>query len=255
MTAGSGSCGFHSRAYRQRWEKCTACDSVYTSCPARSHICTSIAGTAGEGDVIAPKELAELGIANGAPKPLDGEIKEELDPLAPEGVAGNVEPNAAAEAEEDVTAARGFTDFPCANGAPKPLDGAIKEELDPLAPEGVAGNVEPNAAAEAEEDVTAAKGLTDFGCANGADGFTVPKPPNGAPPPHNPGAAAPKPLDGEMKEELDPIAPNGVAGNENPNERNPLLAAAEFPKPAEAAPKPMLARLEESAGAEALCPP
>jgi hypothetical protein len=104
---------------------------VYTSCPARSHICTSIAGTAGEGDVIALKELVELGIANGAPKPLDGEIKEELDPLAPEG----------------------------------------------------------------------------------------------------------------------------VAGNENPSEKGPLLAAAEFPKPAEAAPKPMLARLEESAGAEALCPP
>ncbi len=120
MTAGSGSCGFHSRAYRQRWEKCTACDSVYTSCPARSHICTSIAGTAGEGDVIAAKELAELGIANCdicVPKPIDDEIKEELDPLAPKGVAGNVEPNAAAEAEEDVTAARGFTDFACANGA------------------------------------------------------------------------------------------------------------------------------------------
>ena len=204
MTADSGSCGFHSRAYRQRWEKCTACDSVYTSCPARSHICTSIAGTAGEGDVIALKELAELGIANGNPKPLDGKIKEELDPLAPEGVAGNIE---------------------------------------------------PNAAAEAEEDVTAAKGLTDFGCANGADGFEIPKPPNGAPPPHNPGAAAPKLLDGEIKEELDPLAPEGVAGNENPSEKGPLLAAAEFPKPAEAAPKPMLARLEESAGAEALCPP
>ena len=204
MTAGSGSCGFHSRVYRQRWEKCTACDSVYTSCPARSHICTSIAGTAGEGDVIALKELAELGIANGAPKPIDGEIKEELDPLAPEGVAGNIE---------------------------------------------------PNAAAEAEEDVTAAKGLTDFGCANGADGFKIPKPPYGAPPPHNPGAAAPKPLDGEIKEELDPLAPEGVAGNENPSDKGPLLAAAEFLKPAEAAPKPMLTRLEESAGAEALCPP
>jgi hypothetical protein len=181
---------------------------VYTSCPARSHICTSIAGTAGEGDVTAAKELAELGRRSSI-----------------------------------------------ANGALKPLDGEIKEELDPLAPEGVTGNIEPNAAAEAEEDVTAAKGLTDFGCANGADGFKIPKPPNGAPPPHNPGAAAPKPLDGEIKEELDPLAPEFVAGNENPSEKGPLLAAAEFPKPAEAAPKPMLARLEESAGAEALCPP
>ena len=106
-----------------------------------------------------------------------------------------------------------------------------------------------------EEDVTAARGLTDFGCANGADGFKIPKPPNGAPPPHNPGAAAPKPLDGEIKEELDPLAPEGVAGNENPSENSPLLVAAEFPKPAEAAPKPMLTRLEESAGVEALCPP
>ena len=177
---------------------------MYTSCPARSHICTSIGGTAGEGDVIGAKGLAGLGIARGAPKPLDDETKEELDPLAPKGVAGNKE---------------------------------------------------PNAAAEAEEDVTAAKGLTDFGCANGADGFEIPKPPNGAPPPHTPGAAAPKPLDGEIKEELDPLAPEGVAGNENPSEKGALLAAAEFPKPAEAAPKPMLARLEESAGAEALCPP
>ena len=204
MTAGSGSYGFHSSAYRHRWEKCTACDSVYTSCPARSHICTSIAGTAGEGDVIALKKLVELGIANGAPKPLDDENKEELDTLSSKGDAGNIEPNAAAEAEEDVTAAKGFT---------------------------------------------------DFGCANGADGFEIPKPPNGAPPPHNPGAAAPKPLDGEIKEELDPLAPEGVAGNENPSEKGPLLAAAEFPKPAEAPPKPMLARLEESAGAEAMCPP
>jgi hypothetical protein len=84
-----------------------------------------------------------------------------------------------------------------------------------------------------EGDVIAAKGLTYFGIANGA----------------------PKPLDSEIKEELDPLAPEGVAGNENPSEKGPLLAAAEFPKPAEAAPKPMLARLEESAGAEALCPP
>ncbi len=75
--------------------------------------------------------------------------------------------------------------------------------------------------------------------------------PHAAVPPHNPGAAAPKPLDDETKEELDTLAPNGVARNENPNERGPLLAAAEFPKPAEAAPKPTLARLGESAGAEA----
>jgi hypothetical protein len=110
--------------------------------------------------------------------------------------------------------------------APKPLDDENKEELDPLAPNGVGGNVEPNAAAEAA------------GAA-----------------PHNPGAAAPKPLDDEIKEELNTFAPKGVAGNENPNERGPLLAAAEFPKPAEAAPKPTLARLGESAGAEAPCPP
>jgi hypothetical protein len=148
---------------------------VYTSCPARSHICTSIGGAAGEGDATAPKRLAELGVASGAPKPLDDEIKEELDTLAPKGVAGNI-----------------------------------------------AGNIATEAA---------------------------------GPPPHNPGAAAPKPPDDEIKEELDPIAPNGVAGNENPNEKGPLLAAAEFPKPAEAAPKPTLARLGESAGAEALCPP
>jgi hypothetical protein len=112
------------------------------------------------------------------------------------------------------------------NSAPKPLDDENKEELDPLAPKGVAGNTEPNAAAEAA----------------GAS-------------PHNPEAAASKPLDDEIKEELDPLAPLGVAGNENPNEKGPLIAAAEFPKPAEAAPKPTLARLGESAGAEALCPP
>ncbi len=69
------------------------------------------------------------------------------------------------------------------------------------------------------------------------------------------GSEGTRPLDDETNEELDLVAPNGVAGNKNPNEKGPLLAAAEFPKPAEAAPKPMLARPEESAGAEALCPP
>ena len=69
------------------------------------------------------------------------------------------------------------------------------------------------------------------------------------------GSEGTRSLDDEIKEELDPLAPEGVAGNENPSEKGTLLAAAEFPKPAEASPKPMLARLEESAGAEAPCPP